>query len=86
MSTIGLPWLPTILVDGNYDRLNTLGIGPGDPRGTAGGGRAARHARLRLRDPLSLWLVVALLAAGLDVALTLFGGGRFTLGWYVARC
>ena len=39
----------------------------------------------RFRDPFSLWLSVSMFAACLDVALTLFGGGRYTLGWYVAR-
>lgn len=85
VSTIGLPWLPTILVDGNYHRLNTLGIGPA-VLGASVLAVALVARRHRLNDPLSLWLFVALLAATLDVALTLFGGGRFTLGWYAARC
>ncbi len=82
--TIGLPWLPTILVGTSYSRLNTLGIGPAI---LAASGLATLLAAVkgRWRDPLSLWLSVSLLAATADVALTLFGGGRFTLGWYVAR-
>ena len=39
----------------------------------------------RLRTVLHLWLAVALLAAQIDVTLTLLAGARFTLGWYAAR-
>ena len=84
ITTAGLPWMPTILVDGNYNRLNTLGIGPAI-LGTSLLATALVVTKRRFRDPLSLWLSVSLLAATIDVALTLFGAGRFTLGWYVAR-
>jgi len=39
----------------------------------------------RLRQLLSLWLAVALLASLADASLTLMGGARFSLGWYLAR-
>ena len=84
VATSGLPWLPTILVDGNYARLNQLGIGPAVMAATVLA-LALAVLRQRLHDPLSLWLAVSLLAAVLDAVLTLFGGGRFTLGWYAAR-
>ena len=84
VATAGLPWLPTILVNGNYDRLTTLGIGPAILAMTVLA-LVLVVLRRRCRDVLSLWLSVAMLAASLDVALTLFGGGRFTLGWYAAR-
>lgn len=45
---------------------------------------AVVHAT-RLRSVLHLWLAVALLAAQIDVTLTLVAGARFTLGWYAAR-
>ena len=82
-STTGLPWLPS-LQDGHYGRLTTIGIGPAILGLTATAGVLV-VARLRCKDVLALWLAVALLAALLDVALTLFGGGLFTLGWYAAR-
>ena len=82
--TLGLPWLPTILVGSSYGRLNTLGIGPAI-LGASILAMVLVVAKQRFRDPLSLWLSVSLLAATVDVALTLFGGGRFTLGWYAAR-
>ena len=39
----------------------------------------------RLRDVLSVWLAVALVASLADVTLTLSGSSRFSLGWYAAR-
>lgn len=84
VATLGADRLPRLLVDGNYDRFNTLGFGPAILGLTVVTGLLA-IARLRLRDPLSLWLAISLLAAGLDVTLTLTGRGRFTFGWYVAR-
>lgn len=39
----------------------------------------------RLRLVLDLWIVVALLASFVDVALNTLSVERFTLGWYVAR-
>ncbi len=82
--TLCEPWLPTLLVDGNYHRLNTLGIGPA-VLGLTSLALALVVFQRRLQDPLSLWMAVSLLAAVLDVSLTLFSGGRFTFGWYVAR-
>jgi len=40
----------------------------------------------RLRDLLSAWLAVAILASLADVVLTLTASARFSLGWYAARC
>lgn len=40
----------------------------------------------RLRDVLSAWLAVAILASLADVILTLAASARFSLGWYAARC
>ena len=40
----------------------------------------------RLRDVLSLWLAVALVASLADVVLSLAATSRFNLGWYAARC
>ena len=39
----------------------------------------------RVRRPIDLWVAVALVAALADAILTLRGGARYTLGWYVAR-
>jgi diguanylate cyclase (GGDEF)-like protein len=83
-TTAGLPWLPVILVNGNFDRLTSIGVGP-LVLGVTVLAAVAVMVKHRFRNALSLWLSVSMLAASLDVALTLFGGGRYTLGWYVAR-
>ena len=84
VATLGLPWLPTLLQGGNFNRLIDLGIGPVVLALTLAAAILVL-TQLRCRDPVSAWLWVAMVAATLDVALTLFGGGRFTLGWYSAR-
>ncbi len=78
------PWLPTLIHDGRYDRMNQLGIGPA-VLGCTLLALVLVVGRLRLRGTLATWLAVATLAATLDVSLTLLGGGRFTFGWYTAR-
>ncbi|GAC1622931.1 MAG: sensor domain-containing diguanylate cyclase [Nevskia sp.] len=40
----------------------------------------------RLRDLLSLWLAIALLASLGDTVLSLLAAARYNLGWYVSRC
>ncbi len=83
--TIGLPYLPTILEGGSFARLNTLGIGPAVAFANAAA-LVLVVTRLRGRNVLAVWLAVAMLAATLDCLLTLWGSGRFTFGWYLARC
>lgn len=41
--------------------------------------------RLRGGGVVELWLCVALLAAAVDAWLTVLGGARFSLGWYLGR-
>ncbi len=84
LATADLSWMPQIIVAGQYNRLNTLGIGPAILIATVVA-EILVLVRLRCRNPIAVWLSVALLAAILDVSLTLAGGGRFTLGWYAAR-
>ena len=84
IATIGLPWLPLLIRDGNYSGLVTGGVGPGILLLTLVAGFLVLF-RLRCREMLSLWLTVAMFAACLDVELTLSGTSEFTLGWYMAR-
>ena len=84
LATAGPGWLPELRHNGNYARINTLGIGPA-VLALAAATRALVLVRLRLRSPLAIWLTVSMLASTLDVTLTLFGGGRFTIGWHVSR-
>ncbi|WP_261305530.1 MASE4 domain-containing protein [Paenibacillus andongensis] len=43
------------------------------------------YKRTKASTVTSTWLCVAILASMLDVAIILCGGGRFSVGWYVAR-
>ncbi|MGI4795383.1 MAG: sensor domain-containing diguanylate cyclase [Janthinobacterium lividum] len=82
--TVGLPYLPAILINGSFGRLNTLGIGPVI---VATNAVAAIMARRRMRSDSSLttYVFIALVVSTIDVLLTLSGSARFSLGWYVAR-
>jgi signal transduction histidine kinase/CheY-like chemotaxis protein len=40
----------------------------------------------RLSNSLYLWLALILVASAADLLLSSAAGGRFTVGWYVARC
>ena len=42
--------------------------------------------RLRVRTTEQLWVTVAMVAACLDVWLTMRGFNRFSLGWYLSKC
>jgi diguanylate cyclase (GGDEF)-like protein len=42
-------------------------------------------ARLNTHTPEQLWLAVGMVAACLDIWLSLHGGNRYTLGWYCAK-
>jgi diguanylate cyclase (GGDEF)-like protein len=82
--TVGRHLLPTVLSGGSFAQLNAIGVGPAI---------AALNLvalllviRLRRRSAVDAWLAVAMLAAMMDVLLTLVSGGRYTVGWYVARC
>jgi diguanylate cyclase (GGDEF)-like protein len=84
-ATVGEPMLPTILVDRSYARINSLGIAP-VVLAFAVLGMVLVAVRLRDRSILTLWLTVAMVASVVDIALTMLGSGRFTFGWYMARC
>ena len=82
--TVGLPYLPTILVNGSFNRLNTLGIGPVIVATNAVAAVMARR-RMRRDSSLTTYVFIALVVSTIDVLLTLSGSARFSLGWYVAR-
>lgn len=42
-------------------------------------------ARLQAADPEPLWLTVGMVAACVDIWLTLHGSNRYSLGWYVSK-
>ena len=37
-------------------------------------------------NPIFGWLALVMAGTVADMTLSTFGGGRFTLGWYIARC
>jgi diguanylate cyclase (GGDEF)-like protein len=76
--------LPVLIRSGRYDRLISTGVGPA-VLVAIGSALAALVFTTRLKTIAQLWLGVALFASFLDCALTLVGGGRFTMGWYAAR-
>jgi diguanylate cyclase (GGDEF)-like protein len=84
VATTGLPYLPDIIHGGGYNRLNTIGVGPALLLCNVVT-LAVVVVKLRARTTVDLWVTVAMLTATLDVFLGLYGGGRFTAGWYVSR-
>ncbi len=85
LATAGEFLLPTILQNGSYARLVPLGISP-SVLACSLVGMVLVIVRLRHRSILTVWLAVAIAASVVDVTLTMLGGERFTLGWYLARC
>ncbi len=88
--------VPTILLSIAGDRLPMLMLGTGPrPPWQAGmrwllvavnlGTLALAVAWTQGRTVLHSWLIVALVAASLDVQLSLAGGMRYALGWYAGR-
>jgi signal transduction histidine kinase len=77
-------FLPAVIEQGNYTRINTTGIGPAIFLFNAIA-FAALVYRTHGRTVVQLWLSLALLAWMLNVLLTLAGGTRFSAGWYMSR-
>jgi diguanylate cyclase (GGDEF)-like protein len=84
IATAGLPHLPSLIDGVSYDRLNSLGIGPFVLACNITA-LALVVARLRFRTIMGLWLAVAMLAACVDVSMTITALARFSLGWYLGR-
>jgi len=76
--------LPTIIRQGDYTLLMTTGVGV-----VLFALNLVTCFMLfyyhRGHNRLQLWLCMATLAALLDVMLTLYGGSRYSIGWYYAR-
>ncbi|MDE2201248.1 MAG: GGDEF domain-containing protein [Burkholderiaceae bacterium] len=75
--------LPQLIQDGAYSGLvQKLGV---PVIGANIIGLTAYVAITRIRRRIDLWVAVALTAALADAVLTLHGGARYALGWYMAR-
>ncbi len=84
ITTLGLAYLPTILIGNSYARMNEMGIGPAVLLFNVIA-LLLVITRLRARSTIFLWLIVAMFAACMDVALGVAGSGRFSFGWYAGR-
>ncbi len=77
-------WLPVIVSHGSYRAAFKVGAAQ-----TVIGINVAALLGLtifeRRRTVLQVWLWVAVVASLLDAIITLAGGARYSLGWYVAR-
>jgi diguanylate cyclase (GGDEF)-like protein len=83
-ATVWLPYMPEVFSNGQTFFSNNKLIIPAVVLATNVMALIA-VARLRGRTPEQLWLTVGMLAACLDVWLTVFGANRFSLGWYFAK-
>ena len=77
-------FLPIMVVNGNYSRLITSGVGPAVMVICVCAWLASVF-QARRGTVIHTWLSVAVLASLVDVILTLWAGSRFSLGWYLAR-
>lgn len=76
--------LPILDVDGDFRRITTTGIAPLIQLLILAAMFMLWRAT-RYRNPLDVWLGVALLALLLDNSITMAGGNRLSVGWYVGR-
>ncbi len=77
-------WWPAPLKPDGYDAFASGAVGPG-VLAIVALAFAALVLVTRLRGVMHVWLAVTLGALLLDCALTIFGGARYTAGWYAAR-
>ena len=85
LSTAGLPWLPHQVTGDDYRALTSSGVGPAVQLLTLAALVAVWRATRGRQSVLDLWIVVSLGLLILDNFLTMAGGARATVGWYVGR-
>ena len=84
ISTLALPWLPTIVLGDDYRALSTSGVGPAVLIATLAS-LVVLAKRTRLATQVELCLAVSLALLVMDDVLTLIGGSRLSVGWYAGR-
>jgi diguanylate cyclase (GGDEF)-like protein len=77
-------YLPILDVKGNFGRIASTGIGPAIEVVTAAA-LVLLWWSTRFRTVLQVWLGVALFALLCDNVITMVGGDRLSVGWYVGR-
>ena len=76
--------LPVLDMGGSYVRMNNIGVAPAVQALTLVALLVLWRAT-GFRTTLQVWMGVAMVALLLDNAITMLGGARFTVGWYVGR-
>lgn len=76
--------LPVIDVNGNFSGIIHTGIGPLIQILSVAAPIVLWRAT-RFATPISAWLAVAMVALALDNMITMMGGTRLSVGWYVGR-
>jgi diguanylate cyclase len=77
-------YLPVLDVKGNFGRIASTGIGPAIELITAAALILLWRTK-KFRTVLQVWLGVALFALLCDNVITMLGGDRLSVGWYVGR-
>ncbi|WP_232278322.1 MASE4 domain-containing protein [Paenibacillus sp. 481] len=77
-------FFPTVIVHDDYRLLISSGIGPVLWL-LNGAAMIYLFVTTRMKSLLHLWLMLSVFTFFLDVTLTLFGGARYSIGWYVGR-
>jgi signal transduction histidine kinase len=85
IATAGLPWLPYQVTGDDYRALTTSGVGPAVQLLTVAALVMVWRGTTGRRTVLELWLAVSLVLLVLDNFLTMTGGARGSVGWYVGR-
>jgi diguanylate cyclase (GGDEF)-like protein len=81
---LGLPYLPSLSADGHHFFSGRAQLIPWCMI-AIDFVAAINLFRLPKQTPQQLWLTVGMLAACLDVWFTLYGGDKFSLGWYISK-
>ena len=76
--------LPVMDIDGNYSRINALGVAPG-LQVLLLIALAALWLASGFKKVLHVWLGLSLVALLCDNAITMLGGTRLSVGWYAGR-
>lgn len=84
LSTVGLPYLPSLLPDGHTFFTGSAQLIPWTIL-AIDVWAAIKLLQIRKQTPEQLWLTVGMVAACFDVWLTFHGTNRFAMGWYVAK-
>jgi diguanylate cyclase (GGDEF)-like protein len=82
--TIFHDFLPVLDIDGNFHRITTTGVAPAIQVLTAAALLLLWRAT-GFRTVLQVWLGVAVFALLCDNTITMLGGNRLSVGWYVGR-